>query len=181
MWNQVMRLNSDVAATGERLHGKTLDLLNAEGNNRARVAEILAKGQVTQQVILAAAQTLQQSNAASQLSIERRSTAGNNTDSYGTPPPPPKTQTPPPANVGSGLTIEQVFTTRCISCHNSEKKGGGLDLSDISALDATAGDKILRRITHDDPTKRMPLASTGDPGVPLSLSEVKAVFKAAQY
>lgn len=62
-----------------------------------------------------------------------------------------------------------VLASRCAQCH--DKYNGNAALSDED------WDRILDRVSHAEPSKRMPLASDkASPGEPLSVTELKLLF-----
>jgi mono/diheme cytochrome c family protein len=75
--------------------------------------------------------------------------------------------------------MSTIIQNKCASCHNSTKKNGGLDLSDLSLLTEDQGTTILQRIIHTDPSLRMPLKPDLSPGEPLSPEEVAAFYVVA--
>jgi hypothetical protein len=64
-------------------------------------------------------------------------------------------------NGGSGTnlaSLKTVLESKCLSCHNADKKKGGLDLSNPSALSRSAWQTVWARVTIDSPKMpRMPL------------------------
>lgn len=61
----------------------------------------------------------------------------------------------------------QILNERCISCHNPNKLGGGLDLT----VDPTDWDLIQRRVVSADPELRMPKGGT------LNLDEIQTLMR----
>jgi mono/diheme cytochrome c family protein len=53
-------------------------------------------------------------------------------------------------------TIQELFTSKCVECHNPNKKSGGVDLSDSSALSEQLKERIQNSVVNPDPSKRMP-------------------------
>lgn len=155
IFHAASRLASDASAVTAQANAVALAL----GGDITRVAEIQAQGQAAAAALLAT-----KPNPSSV--VGRQYNVTNNSEARASAVGPP-----------SAVDVSSVVTTKCISCHNPAKASGGLDLSDLSKVDAR---KVKARIVHHDPLKRMPLAEGGGPGVPLPLEEIDAFFEAAR-
>lgn len=64
---------------------------------------------------------------------------------------------PEPMAAATGpVNLQATVTAKCTECHGGAKRERGLDLRDLTALDAPTVEKIVLRILSDDPTARMP-------------------------
>lgn len=140
------------------------------------IAEINAK---TNGVVTASRALGDVFRAESRLRIEKRVEG---------PAPPNQTPSPPPPG-GSPIldepsakaTSNQAFdnlvglvNTKCVSCHGGKTTEAGLSLVDLGKVDQQTAKKILARITHPNPEKRMP------PGKPLDQDEIRLFYSATQ-
>ena len=171
LYNQTMRLREQSYGNESKATSEMHALVNDLGENLAKIKEIEAKGQ-------AAAAALSASAAKDRATVLKEfwSTYDSRTKSGGVGPPPAAPQAPQAAQAGS---LQAIVQQKCVACHNSEKKNGGLDLSNLAAVNTAQTNKILERIIHPDPTKRMPIREDLSPGEPLSKNEVAAFFVAA--
>jgi len=191
LYNQAGRLT----AQAQQLSGQaTTDfsaLISQEGNNRARVAEIIAKGQAAAQTLQAVSSgnTTQNSTQSLQLRVvsqggrlnvitENDPTVTEAPATPATPVPPDPRPDPQPNVPGGGNTsaLVNVIQNKCTVCHSTANAKGGLDMTKYFQLDQAVKAKILARITHIDPAKRMPIKSDGTPGQSLSTAEMKLFF-----
>lgn len=137
------------------------DLLAKEATGRQNAAQIMARG-------LAAATALQaaQGQGTSQTQTTTTIQQGTGTQTQTTVTPAPQ---PPPSPVANQR--QAVVTMKCASCHNAVTKKGGLDLTGNLSPDVLA--LCFERVTHADPSKRMPQKAGGGPGEPLSPQEMR--------
>ena len=170
LYNQAMRLREQSYGNESKATSEVHALVDGLGSNIAKIREIEAKGQ-------AAAAALSASAAKDRATVLREfwSTYDSRTKSSPSPASPSQGQ-PQAAQAGS---LQGIVQQKCVACHNSEKKNGGLDLSDLAKVTEAQTNKILERIIHPDPTKRMPIREDLSPGEPLSKNEVAAFFVAA--
>lgn len=169
LFNQAMRLRQQSYGNESKATSETHALMGQLAADMRAIKEIEAKGR-------AAAAALQAAGAKDRATLLREfwQSGGSTTPSGGT------QGSTAPVNRNEALTaMTAVVKTKCAACHNSEKKNGGLDLSDLTALSADQGKKILERIVHSDETKRMPLGPDLKPGTPLTQAEIAAFFLAA--
>jgi hypothetical protein len=78
-----------------------------------------------------------------------------------------------PAPTLPGLSAQAVADGRCVRCHNSADRKGGLDLTNFASLAPPQVDAVRERITAADPGQRMP------PDGQLSPDEISALTGAA--
>lgn len=62
----------------------------------------------------------------------------------------------PMAAAAGPVNLQATVAAKCTECHGGAKRERGLDLRDLTALDAPTVEKIVLRILSDDPTTRMP-------------------------
>jgi len=142
--------------------------VTSEGNNRSRVAEILAQGQIAAQAIQAARPYPQ---ASSSTTITQQSTgsaitqgrlggdgprmpyANGNGNGSGSIQPQQSRDAPGEVSI---IPFEQV-AQRCIQCHGSNKQEGGFNILNYPAMSAKEkAERVWPRLTHPDKDKRMP-------------------------
>lgn len=140
LYEQAIRLAEVSQRHGHEATVNAHTLIREEGSWRARVAEIIAKGQAAREALQGAQATGGR--------VEFRA--------FGT------TPNSAPARA-SNAQAEQVYSQlqslvndKCVKCHKADKLEGGLDLTDLSALSAEQGHSIFERIYSADPEKRMP-------------------------
>lgn len=168
LYNQAARLTDQAQQLAGQASVDFSALVQAEGQNRAEVAKILAQGQAAREALSASkGEQLQlQTSKSFSFKVTQDTTGDMKVE---------KIQdfnlvTPNTAN------ISDLLTTRCIACHKSDTKQGNLDLSgEISSAQQIA---ILKRVTTDDLEKRMPRRVDGTAGAKLTLDELNTLFNA---
>ena len=165
LYNSVMRLRQQSYANESAATSETHALVDNLAGSMAAIKEIEAKGAAAKAVLEAA-------SAKDRATLLRELWS---TRQPGNPAPAPEARA-----AVTRAAVDTLIAAKCLACHNKEKPNGGLDLSDLSLLDGVQGGKILQRIIHPDPAKRMPLAAENAPGVPLTADEV-AIFYLAAY
>lgn len=126
LYEQAIRLAKDSQSYGAAATANAQGLVRELGNNRARVAEILANAQSARE------------KAAAYLLRSQSSSRGSTT------------------TTGNLSPLATVIKNTCVRCHNSEKSSGGLNLIDLGKITSEQGAAILDRITTTDKTKLMP-------------------------
>jgi len=152
LYQQALRLAEQSTEYGSVATANATSLIQQEGNNRARVAEILARGQ-------AAREALESTRLGSEAHVRIQGTTSG--------------QSQVQAQVQSGPLPElgAVVQNSCVKCHGGEKTLGNLNMTDLSSIDAAMGRKILERIVNPDPEMRMP------PEQPLTAREIMTFFQ----
>ena len=140
-------------------------LVGQEGTNRAKVAEILAKGQVAAQVI----QALQSGNEVKGVSFTITS-GGKIQQQVDSNAVDPKERQ---ALLGQ---FEQLVGAKCASCHSNGTKKGGLDLSGYLTFSQAQKQAVWDRITTTDQARMMPRDPSGGPGIALTAQEKRLFF-----
>jgi hypothetical protein len=136
-------------------------VVNQEGANRARIAEIITRAQMAEKIIAALQSPGGVSTTGFTFSI---GPGGNLTRSEG---------------VIDNATREQINTQwqasaqRCMVCHSPAKKSGGFDVTTYPNLDVEAKNKVWARLTSPDDKIRMPRLPGGGVDKPLPQEELK--------
>lgn len=144
------------------------DNIREENAAAAAVAVIFAKAQSDAAVLQAAKETVTRTVT---------STATSGTAPLPAPSLPGQPLTPPVAAKPPEAAedpLSRVVQTRCLQCHSSGKKEGGLDLTKDEISDAEWA-KVIARVNSTDPSKVMPRDAKGGPA-PLPKAE-KDLFK----
>ena len=158
LFQQAQQLAQNAQALGGEATQQFQATVAAEGNNRSRVAEILARSQ-------AAATALR----AAQGSETHQSTTVTRVE-------PQAQQGPPTARMGNAAqssadpAFVALYTAKCLRCHGGEKTDGGFDVRRYSAMslkDKVEG-VIPRLMLPKGDEKHMPKG-----GEPLSPDEIK--------
>jgi len=162
LYNQVLRLQSQRAELESKATTQTTQAVDNLSERAAQLESQRAKNAILEK--LAEAATAESHTKVIRELYTQAGGASEPVDSH--------------AEIGKQLS--NVLNNKCISCHNQRKQNGGLRLDDLSLITDAQTDKILARINHVDPLKRMPLKDAETPGEPLSVDE-KAVFFLAAY
>ncbi len=161
------RLTQNAQGLAGQGHSDFLDLLRLTGNNQARVAEILAKGQVAVAALQAAP------NAAPSQHVETRIFKFRSGPNGLVPLP---EDTPAVPQQGQATANLNAFATlaaqRCASCHSGKDARAGFQVGAYPNMSREDKMRVWHRITHPDPAKRMPQGADGKPGVPLTPEEI---------
>lgn len=169
LYNQAARLTDQAQQLAGQAAADFQGLVQAEGQNRAEVAKIIAQGQAARDALHAAKgpppANLQRAftfrvvqDAKGEMKIEKIESGSNSPDFN-------------LSSVKQGTNISDVIKTRCISCHGDQKAAGGLNF--LQAITDAQQQRCLELITESDPQKRMPK------GAPkLSVAEMSAFFQA---
>lgn len=167
IYQQAAQLTQQAQTLGGQANTQFQALVGQAGSDKARLAEILAKGQVATQVIqaLAAPSTLQTSSfkfSISPTGMIQRDDSGVDQ----------------PTKTAIDVAWQQVAGQRCAACHDPAKvqggkPKGGFDITKYPAMTIEEKNAVWGAITNQDAKKRMPLAADGGPGVPLTQEELK--------
>lgn len=144
---------------------------------RTKAQSVLAKSLQTQ---TGSGVTVTQGYRVEQGSGQTRIVPDPSTTDPNIPPPPPDRTSPSPLPADNLGQIQLMFNARCVMCHSGTTPKGGLNLTNVSVLNAAQVESVLNRTTHPDPLKRMPLTAEGKPGEPLSTAELKLLFKSSK-
>lgn len=159
LYQQASRLAENAQNLGGQATQGFQDAVAKEGDNRSRVAEILAKAQ-------AAKVALDAANLPPQSHTETKSSTV-----VVTPTAPVGTPNPAPSPNLSGWA--EVASNRCASCHSDKTQGGPkgkFNIVDYPKLAPEQKAKVLERIFTEDLGRVMPRSADGK-GAPLSAQE----------
>lgn len=189
LYQQAARLTQNAQSLAGQAQGDFSSLVQQEGGNRSRVAEILAKAQ-------AAAAALKAAEAAPGVHVESRASAtvsgaSGTTTTEGSPievqpgaapqqqySQPQAQQAPQAQQYGQpqARAFADLLQNRCASCHSGKDPAGKLTLTPETYGQMSLSDKarvVWPRLTHPDPHKRMP---RGDKAQPLSPEELRMFY-----
>jgi len=176
LYNQAARLTDQAQQLAGQANLDFQALVQAEGNNRAAVAKIIAQGMAAKEALRAAkgdpVQPVQRSftfkvtqDPSGQLKVEKVQ--------QGTQPSfnllggggPQKTTVP------DATSVSTLLQNKCVRCHSNSTARGGLNL--LGPITDAQQKSILTRVTTSDTSKRMPQG-----GPPLTVQELSLLFKA---
>jgi hypothetical protein len=171
LYQQAARLAQNSQALAGQATGDFSSLVQQEGGNRSRVAEILAKAQAASAALRAAEAAPSAHVTTSASASVTGSSAGVDTT--------PEVQPSVSAGQQQGYSqaapqqgyagqAQQAFgallQNRCTGCHGGSDPAGKLTLTPQSYAQMSLSDKarlIWPRLTHHDPQKRMPRSKDG--------------------
>lgn len=150
LFQQAAQLAQQAQKLGGDATGSFHSLVGQEGGNRAKVAEILAKGQQAQQILDAL-----------------RAAPSTETKGFNFKISPVGIQA---VDAGVDPTVKQKLSTdftalinnKCAKCHSGDNVKANFDITKWSSFSPDDRNKIMDRLTTDDPKKLMP---RGDDGV----------------
>ncbi len=174
LYNQAARLTDQAQQLAGQAATDFQSLVQAEGQNRAEVAKIIAQGQAARDALLAARPTAIAQNqqfraftfrvvqdAQGQMRVERvDAAAGTASPDFSL----------SPATTGAKTNLSDIIKSRCLACHSGSKVSGGLNFT--QAITDAQQRRVLELITSADSTKRMPKN-----GPPLTVDETNAFFQ----
>lgn len=173
LYQQAARLTDQAQQLAGQASSDFATLVQAEGQNRAEVARIIAQGQSARQALEAAGgyqqQQIQQRTFAfrvtqdnnGQFNIEQMQDDQTNFKLSG---------------AQTNLNISDILKNKCVSCHGNGNAQGGLNLE--AAISEQQQLSVMNRVTTDDLSKRMPRNQDGTAGQKLDVSELKVLFDA---
>jgi hypothetical protein len=169
LYQQAARLAQNAQQLGSQATGDFSGLVQQAGDNQARVAEILAKGQ-------AAAAAMNAAGAGGRATVTRsgfsfKSTTGAEVEPIAPPQVLPDRGNRPQAN-GGRAAFEALAVKECATCHNPEDPKGKFDIYQYPAMDKDAKAKVVARLITTDPAKHMPQLPEGGAGRQLSKDEI---------
>ena len=161
---QLFQQAAQLAAQAQKLGGDATNsfhgLVGQEGSNRAKVAEILAKGQQAQQILdaLRAAPSTETKGFNFKITPVGIQAVPENVD--------------PAVKQKLSTDFNTLVVAKCANCHSGNGPKGGFDITKWAAFDAEMKQKVLDRLTSPDPKVMMPRGADGA-GVRLSNEELK--------
>lgn len=183
LYQQANRLTENAQKLSGQATTEFNSLIGAEGHNRARVAEILAKGQAAQEVLRAmdgssakietktysfkvvpgpdGKPQMQKVNGDAPQQMQRV-----NGDQ-------PQPQIQPQNGQDTSQLWQAAAKNRCASCHGGAKKEGGFDISLYPTMTPEQKLKVVSRILTTEEAKRMPRNPDGTPSSRLPIEEIQ--------
>jgi hypothetical protein len=169
LYQQAGRLTQGAQQLAGQAHTEFSGLVQQAGDSAGRVAEQLARGQAAAQALRAA--------AGQSVEATKTTVIGGGTTTTLPTVEPTATAEPvaePNVSVQSGkVFLERVGLPKCGSCHGQKEPKGGFSILDYPTADPEKRQKVLARLFHPSPEKRMPQTADGK-HVPLSAAELKA-------
>jgi len=172
LYNQAARLTDQAQQLAGQAATDFAALVQAEGQNRAEVAKIIAQGQAARMALEATQghppQLIQRTfafrvtqGADGQMKVEQI-----------------QSQQPQDFSLmsSSATNVSDLLKQRCVSCHGNAKASGNLNL-EVAISDAQQR-AILERVTTEDHARRMPRNPDGTAGAKLSIDELRLLFNA---
>ncbi len=167
LYQQANRLAASAQASGAAATKDFASLVSQEGDNRARVAEILAKGQVTQEYLRAL------NGPPTSTTKTATFTVGAGPDGQIQVQPVPGQQPMQPTASAFDLKAWQSSAARCLTCHSGKRTEGGFDVTQYPSLTPEQKLSVFGRLVHPDDAKRMPRGTDGKAGPRLSPGELR--------
>ncbi len=164
LYQQAARLAENSQKLSGQATGDFSALIGQEGQNRAKVAEILAKGQAIQEMLRA----MEGTKGAETKTFTFKLTTGADGKVQME-----KVPEPGVAPEASRKAWEQSAINNCVACHAGGKKEGKFDVTQYPAMSPEEKRGVIARLVTMDETKRMPRAEGGKAGKPLSQAELK--------
>lgn len=173
--NQLFQQAAQLTAGAQKLSGDATTgfhgLVGAEGEKRAKVAEILARGQMADQVIRALTAPGELSKGYS-LKVGPGPTIEKQDD-----------QVAPEVKLQTRTQWENLVVSKCASCHGkvdatgkTQKPKGGFDIALYPSMAPDAKMTVWRHLTTDVLKDRMPRNADNTPGTKLTPEELKLFF-----
>jgi len=149
-----------------------------EGNNRARVAEILAYGQSRKMALDSSHPQIPveehredriETQGQGQGQVQQQGQGQGQAQSLG---PDGRAAVTMPRADGA-VTWPAIAIERCASCHGQGKHEGGFEIAKYEGMAPEQKARVWARLTTSDADKRMPRGKDGGPGRPLTPAEFK--------
>lgn len=166
LYQQAAQLaNGTQQATNAAIAGHQ-SLVAQDGSNRAKVAEIIAKGQAAAQAFKA----LQGPNSVqTQVNV-----SGVTAGVPGVPYEAPQKSFMPSTEAAERLqTFQGLVSNKCAACHSGNVKKGGFDISGYLSFSPEQKQAVFQRLITPDAKAMMPRAADGGPGQRLSVAEMQ--------
>jgi hypothetical protein len=177
LYNQAARLTDQAQQLAGQASLDFSSLVQAEGQNRAEVAKILAQGQAAREALMATRPQYQQQEQQQLRSFSFRVVQGQNgemkiekIDES------PQDARAPAAEQPVNIRASTILENSCVQCHNSNNAAGGLNMT--LSMDDDDYAKILKRVNTDDLGLRMPRNPDGTAGQKLSPQEIQTLTEA---
>lgn len=166
LYQQAAQLTAGAQRLGGEANSGFQTLVGTEGANRARVAEILAKGQMAQQILNSLTAAPQAEVRGYSFRVEKGRIERTED---------PKVVTPD-QKAALKEKFEQLASARCYDCHNDKDPKGGFKIADYYTLSMEQKNKVWEVISTPDDKKMMPRSKDGGPGKRLTPDEQRLFF-----
>lgn len=171
--SQLYQAANQLAQNAQRLGGEATSgftaLAGQEGANRARVAEILAKGQMAQQVLQALETAPTGVTKAFSFKFNERGVFEKTEAASGV---------NPKLREELSEQFSAVASARCASCHSGATRKGGFDVYSYPSMSAEEKQRVWMRLATENEATVMPRTGDGRPGKRLTLEEFRAFLLA---
>lgn len=162
LFQQAGQLTAQALRLGGESNTNFQSLVGQEGGNRARVAEILARGQMAHQVL----QALQAPGESK--GFQFRFKSGGQVERISEP------NVDPEVTRTNGAAFASVFASKCAACHTGKDAKGKFTAEAYLAAPLDIKQRVWGLLTTDDDKVRMPRNPDGTPGKRLSPEEFRA-------
>jgi cytochrome c553 len=163
LYNQAARLTDQAQQLAGQAATDFHSLVQAEGQNRADVAKIIAQGQAAREALSAA-------KGDPSAPIQNNYNFRSETKESVREDPDFDLGKPSLKQKSRSLDVSGVLQARCVSCHGNTKTSAGLNF--LKPITDEQQEAVLERITTADTARRMP------PNKKLSVGEFSALFDA---
>jgi mono/diheme cytochrome c family protein len=164
--NLLYQQAAQLAAQSQRLGGEATanfqGLVGQAGTNQARTAEILARGQVAQQILAALALP----PTAEMKSFSFKVVPGGTIE----------TDRSKVSEQDKAALLEQWkehARNTCLACHNAQNKKGGFNVGEYPDMTPEQKQRVIETLTTADEKKRMPRDANGGAGKRLTAEELR--------
>lgn len=175
LYNQAARLTDQAQQLAGQAATDFQGLVQAEGQNRADVARIIAQGQAAKEA-LQAVNVPQRVVEQKIFSFRVTTQPDGNIKVEEMKSEPDFGLVTPKQSAGNALDVSKILTDKCVKCHNGTKSMGGLNL--MSPITENQQQDILNRVVTDDPALLMPRSADNKPGPRLSNQEISSLYQA---
>jgi hypothetical protein len=173
LYQQANRLADRQQTIASQANTEFNTLIGTEGSNRARVAEILAKGQAVQEMLRSLDSGVRTESKTFSFNVTRgpdgkmevvKADGDASTEAV---------------NLAKLEKDWQASAKQCLTCHSGKKTENGFDVTHFPTMTVEQKMNVLSRLTTSDVKKRMPRTADGRAGQ-LSQDELKVWMQAAQ-
>lgn len=162
LYQQAAQLTRQLLQLGGEANAGFQALVNTEGGNRARVAEIIVKGQMAMQILNALNAPSTVETRGFSFKVEPNGNVQR------------QEQNVSPETKNELMRLWKINAdARCAECHSGKTVKGGFNLADYPRYDPAQKQAVWLRLTTTDPDKVMPRLKDGTPGRRLTPEELK--------
>lgn len=154
LYQQASQLTQNAQSLAGQATTEFQGLAAKAGENQARVAEILARGEALRAMVRA-------------IAPEPRATVTTQGQTF-------RVQSGAPAE--QQATFAKLVADKCAACHSGDSAKGGFDVGRYASLPLDRKIAVWGRLVTNDPEKLMPRDAKGGPGQRLTPEELKLFF-----